>query len=477
MPSKKNDPKEGVVKGGDVLGQNPSILEVIEEATSVFCLTKNEAQLGPAGTKAALKLYKELHRVLSVPTRTNDFTGLFSKKESMSPDFESIEASSPKTGYDHKKFVQEFEQADTKVRQALANPAAVQPLGREALHNNLRDFFILDNSLRETTVGTPKGHTLQEKHKIVDAIAESGLQEIILGAFGTKIGVDSQIAERWSSMGKSFDNTWGFANVYDFEAFAEAPLKAHQIEFLERVKTGEELPDFYTPQMDVKTKYSPEDHELFKRAHNGFQKDAFGGKSPSTILKESESPDGRIPMGLLLIAGYGICNVILEAHDVSSDAFDHQKYDFFERYKFLIEWSKKHLARRQNVEDGEDNTSRVLVGLTDFANFRRTNVGLERALTLIHELCIQPPTIRPFGFTIEDPTGWALPDETGKSIRMMRLAMDRAGFPGAKLLVHFHMYFGMAEANVLSALCNGADGVWAAMCKVGAQVSPAPLSV
>ena len=353
----------------------------------------------------------------------------------------------------------------------------MQPLGREALHNNLRDFFILDNSLRETTVGTPKGHTLQEKHKIVDAIAESGLQEIILGAFGTKIGVDSQIAERWSNMGKSFDNTWGFANVYDFEAFDTAPLQAHQMKFLERVKTGKELPYFNMPQTDAKTKYSREDYELFKRAHDGFQKGAFGGKSPSTILKESESPDGRIPMGLLLIAGYGICNVILEAHDVSSDSFDHQKYDFFERYKFLIEWSKKHLPRRQNVEEGEDNTPRVLVGFTDFANFQSTNVGLERALTLIHELCIQPPTVRPFGFTIEDPAGWDLPDETGKSIRMMRLAMDRAGFPGAKLLVHFHMYFGMAEASVLSALCNGADGVWAAMCKVGSQVSLVSLSV
>lgn len=467
------------MRGGDAPGQNPSrtiLEEAIEETTSLLSLTKHEGQLGPAERKAALKLYKKLQGVLSVPTRTLDLSGLFSKKEVMNPCFESIEESGTKTGYDHKKFVEEFEQADAKVRQALAHPAAVQPLGREVLHNNLRDFFILDNSLRETTVGTPQGHTLEEKHKIVDAIAESGLQEIVLGAFGTKIGVDSQIAERWSSMGKSFDNTWGFANVYDFEAFDTAPLQASQIEFLEKLKTGEELPDFYTPQMDAKTKYSREDHELFKRAHNGFKEGAFGGKSPSTILQESESPDGRIPMGLLLIAGYGICNVILEAHDISSDSFDHQKYDFLERYKFLIGWSKKYLQRRQIVGEGEDHTSRVLVGLTDFANFRRTKLGLKRALTLIHELCKQPPTIRPFGFTIEDPTGWALPDETGKSIRMMRLAMDRAGFQGAKLLVHFHMYFGMAEANVLSALCNGADGVWAAMCKVGAQVSPLSLN-
>jgi hypothetical protein len=56
---------------------------------------------------------------------------------------------------------------------------------------------------------------------------------------------------------------------------------------------------------------------------------------------------------------------------------------------------------------------------------------------------------------------------------MMRLTMNRAGFPKRKLLVHIHMYFGLAEANVLSCVCNGADGVWAAMCTPGAQVGRA----
>ena len=36
--------------------------------------------------------------------------------------------------------------------------------------------------------------------------------------------------------------------------------------------------------------------------------------------------------------------------------------------------------------------------------------------------------------------------------------MNRAGHEKGRFLVHIHMYFGLAEANVLSCLVNGADG-------------------
>lgn len=40
-------------------------------------------------------------------------------------------------------------------------------------------------------------------------------------------------------------------------------------------------------------------------------------------------------------------------------------------------------------------------------------------------------------------------------------------------MVHVHKYFGMAEASTLACIAIGADGVWAAMCTVGAQVGHA----
>jgi hypothetical protein len=109
----------------------------------------------------------------------------------------------------------EFDDAKESVRKALTAPAAVQPLSSDSLQD-VTDFFILDNSLRETTVGAPRGHTLEEKHQIVIAMAETGLDEVILGSFGSKIAVDSQIAEQWRHLGRSLDSTWGFSDAYDW---------------------------------------------------------------------------------------------------------------------------------------------------------------------------------------------------------------------------------------------------------------------
>jgi hypothetical protein len=132
----------------------------------------------------------------------------------------------------------------------------------------------------------------------------------------------------------------------------------------------------------------------------------------------------------------------------------------------------QNLPRRENIKEG-DNTARVLINLRDFTNFNRSGGGTEEALRLVHELSRLPPIQRPFGFMMEEPTNLLWPDEVGRLCRMVRLTMDRAGFPQGRFLVHLHWNFGLAEASVLSALCNGADGVWAAVCKVGAQVGHA----
>jgi hypothetical protein len=67
----------------------------------------------------------------------------------------------------------EFDGAKESVRRALSAPEAVKPLSSDYLQD-VTDFFILDNSLRETTVGAPRGHTLEEKHQIVIAIVGRG---------------------------------------------------------------------------------------------------------------------------------------------------------------------------------------------------------------------------------------------------------------------------------------------------------------
>jgi hypothetical protein len=443
------------------LTQTASLLSQIKPtgaAAAAAAGAAAEEKLSPQEVDAALNVYKELQRLLSLATRTGDWTSKENKLRYQVPSDEFHET--------FQDLMREFETAETSIRQVLADqPAAVRPLGRESL-SEVSDFFILDNSLRETTVGAPRGHTLEEKHKIVDSIAESGLEEVILGAFGSKISVDSQIASRWTTLGKSFDNTWGFSSAYDVESYDQDPMWEDYRNFVDEVKGGklkyhEDDHDYYVPPLKPKLTFDDNDRELFKKAFKDFAAGAFGGKTPEQVLDMSEHETGRIPMGLLMMAGYGVCNAIIEV-DLTYENFEHQNCEMIDRLRMLMEWCREHLPKRKNIKEGESPDARIFVNFTDFANWKNSHEGggLEKVLFVIDTLSSMPPSERPFGYMMEDPTSWLFPDELGKYVRMVRLMMDRAGHKSGKFLVHIHMYFGMAEANVLACLANGADGVW-----------------
>mmetsp|Transcript_3379 Transcript_3379/g.7744 ORF Transcript_3379/g.7744 Transcript_3379/m.7744 type:complete len:1027 (-) Transcript_3379:310-3390(-) len=452
---------------------NRSLSEVLQEASYLLRERKTEENLSTDEIRDALETYSQLQNVVSLATRTGDWSSVPSKLE---------RSSRPEFHQTFQELIKEFDDAETLQRNVLEEyPAAVRPLGTETL-SQVKDFFILDNSLRETTVGAPRGHTLEEKHKIVDCIHESGLEEVILGAFGSKISVDSQIAERWREMGNSFDQTWGFSSLYDFDGFDQEVLWDDLDSFYDKTLEGkinlldgeEGKPiEYYVPPSVVLCTYSEKEKSLFKKAFVNFTPGAFDGKSADQVLKESESELGRIPMGLLMMSGYGIKNAIIEL-DTGLEKFDFDKFNLLDRCKSLLKWSRDNLQRRGSGDMNDAACDpRVLINFTDFANWKRSDSGLEEALFIIHELCSLPSRQRPFGFMMEDPSAWLFPDEIGRLIRMMRLMMSRAGYPRGKLLVHIHMHFGMAEANVLTTLVNGADGVWAAMCTTGAQTEHA----
>ncbi|CAB9496456.1 expressed unknown protein [Seminavis robusta] len=438
---------------GQRLSTSGLTLESALDWTSLLLSMKqdNEQDMSPEEIEAALKVYKELHRILRLTTRTQDTFArpLLAEDSNIAPT----------------SFHEQFVALQDEIKEA-------RPLTKQNLAE-LNDLFILDNSLRETTVGSVRGHTLEEKHQIVDAIADTGLEEIILGAYGSKISVDSQIAGRWKALGKSFDNAWGFSEAFDLEGFDEEPLWKSADDFIKGKREGTELPEYWVPTQAVKTTYTEEDLALFKRAYSYFpQGHVFSGRKPKNILKESESPKGRIPMGLLMMAGYGICNAIIEV-DTAVETFDYETHNLVERCQQLMEWCKQHFPRRQNVDPDEDDTARVFINCRDFVNYQRSDSGLEMCLNMVDQLCRLPSTQRPFGFLMEDPTGWLWPDEVGRLTRLIKATMHRAGHPDGKFLVHLHMYFALAEACVLSSMCNGADGVWAALCKTGAQVGHA----
>jgi hypothetical protein len=436
--------------------------QCLEALAALLASRQDESKLNEKEVARALKVYHELQRVLTKATRSGDWMARPSDLKAET-DFHTR----------FEELVTEFDSAKESVRKALAAPASVQPLSSDSLQE-VTDFFILDNSLRETTVGAPRGHTLEEKRQIVIAMAETGLNEVILGSFGSKISVDSQIAEQWRHLGKSFDSTWGFSDVYDCAGISEKDedrLWSSIPEWIEaEEKEGETIP-YFTPPADPVFEYSKSDLNIFNKASSGFCVGAFAGRNLKCVLKESSSKQGRVPLGLLMMAGYGIGNAIIEI-DTSLETFDYTTHDIVERCKFLIRWCKENLPRR-NVPEGEDDTSRVLINLRDFTNYNRSKGGLEQALRVVDSLSRLPLDQRPFGFMMEEPTGWLFPDEVGRLCKMVRLTMERAGFPEGRFLVHIHWAFGLAEAVQLAALCNGADGVWAAVCKTGAQVGHA----
>jgi hypothetical protein len=153
-----------------------------QASAALLASRQDESKLNEKEVARALKVYHELQRVLTKATRTGDWMARPSDLK-VERDFHTR----------FEELVTEFDSAKESVRKALSAPAAVQPLSLDSL---------LDNSLRETTVGAPRGHTLEEKHQIVSAMTETGLDEVILGSFGSKIAFDRQIAEQWRHLGK-----------------------------------------------------------------------------------------------------------------------------------------------------------------------------------------------------------------------------------------------------------------------------------
>lgn len=60
--------------------------------------------------------------------------------------------------------------------------------------------FVLDNSLRESTVGQSIGHSFQDKFEVLNAAAKCGFNHRIVGAFGVSRRVDDAFASRLQEM-------------------------------------------------------------------------------------------------------------------------------------------------------------------------------------------------------------------------------------------------------------------------------------
>jgi hypothetical protein len=81
------------------------------------------------------------------------------------------------------------------------------------------DLFILDNSVRETTVAQTRGHTMEDKYKILNMVSGAGFENVIIGTFGTRPKIDDLFAKDCCGSGKHAESA-KYCNLYLY-CFAE----------------------------------------------------------------------------------------------------------------------------------------------------------------------------------------------------------------------------------------------------------------
>ncbi len=86
---------------------------------------------------------------------------------------------------------------------------------RERLRN--MKVFVLDNSLRESTVGQIVGHSIEDKFKILDATNDCGFTHQIIGNFSTNCRVDDKFAAEVQKRGEELSDRsfYSFSEVYE----------------------------------------------------------------------------------------------------------------------------------------------------------------------------------------------------------------------------------------------------------------------
>ncbi len=106
--------------------------------------------------------------------------------------------------------------------------------GKRSVLKNL-DLFVLDNSLRESTVGQLRGHTIDNKWGILEAVKNCGFKNIIVSAFSHVPRVDDMFVSQLSQKEQDMSPYYAFTEIGEGEGLQDTPvgmrkMKEHRIE-------------------------------------------------------------------------------------------------------------------------------------------------------------------------------------------------------------------------------------------------------
>lgn len=77
------------------------------------------------------------------------------------------------------------------------------------------DLFVLDNTIRETTVGTLRGHTLENKKLIYEEVKKCKFQYFVIESFNHENRVGDVLLRELIERGEDLSNAMGFSEVWE----------------------------------------------------------------------------------------------------------------------------------------------------------------------------------------------------------------------------------------------------------------------
>lgn len=77
------------------------------------------------------------------------------------------------------------------------------------------DLFVLDNSLRESTVGQLRGHTIENKWKIYEQIKKVGFKHIVVASFSHMTRLGDTFIRELKERGEDFTNLYAFSEFLE----------------------------------------------------------------------------------------------------------------------------------------------------------------------------------------------------------------------------------------------------------------------
>ncbi|HSC79821.1 MAG TPA: hypothetical protein VLC08_05690 [Chitinolyticbacter sp.] len=220
--------------------------------------------------------------------------------------------------------------------------------------------------------------------------------------------------------------------------------------------------DILLGTFDVSLPKVPQVDDVFVQQLNAAGADLTGCFAFATIGSFNDQGVFQPDISMQKLVDYRIPNTIVDI-DVANDAVPptpQARQAFIDTLVASIQWMA------QNMRGDHGGAPRIYINYQDMPDAFYQD--WQWVATIAAVLAQQPVAAAAF----EDGRGTSFPFQIGTMAAVVRANLR----PDQRLLVHMHVGCGMENANLIEALLNGADGVWAGFAREAATIGHAPSS-